>query len=128
MIKTPLLLLALLAPAGAASCQQPCDAGSPEAPEAPEASVREAALECYNRSSPKGSYRDDAQVMELSLRKGREMPREVRQNMSLQDEKEYYLVCIGDQQLRQSKPAVGGEFYAVFDAQTRELIRFFRTR
>lgn len=125
MIKTPLFLLALLAPAGAASCQQPCDAGSPGAPEA---SVREAALECYNRSSPKGRYRDDAQVMELSLRKGREMPREVRQNMSLQDEKEYYLVCIGDQKLRQSKRAVGGEFYAVFDAQTRELIRFFRTR
>lgn len=48
--------------------------------------------------------------------------------MSLQDEKEYYLVCIVDQQLRQSKPAVGGEFYAVFDAQTRELLRFFRTR
>ena len=67
-------------------------------------------------------------MMELSLRKGREMPREVRQNMSLQDEKEYYLVCIGDQKLRQSKRAVGGEFYAVFGAQTRELIRFFRTR
>lgn len=125
MIKTPLLLLALLAPAGAASCQQPCDAGSPGATEA---SVRASALACYNRSSPKGSYRDDAQMMELSLRKGREMPRVVRQNMSLEDEKEYYLVCIGDQQLRQSKPAVGGEFYAVFDAQTRELIHFFRTR
>lgn len=123
--ETALSQMADQAEAGGVSCQQPCDAGSPGATKA---FVRAAALECYNRSSPKGSYRDDAQMMELSLRKGREMPREVRQNMSLQDEKEYYLVCIGDQKLRQSKRAVGGEFYAVFDAQTRELIRFFRTR
>lgn len=107
-----------------ASCQKSYDAGIRCTPET---SVRSSAIARYNQTSPKGNCREDTHDIDVFLLKGKEFPRFVQRNVSLSDEKSYYLVCISDKRL-QSKPMVGGAFYAIFDAQTLELLQFFRTK
>jgi len=127
MKKTLLAIILIITPFAKASSPKFYEEGTRSTAES---SIRFSAIERYNQTSPRGNYRENTHDMDISLLKGKELPRNIQRNMSLNNEKLYYLLCISDRNLQQNnfKRLGGGVFYAIFDAQSQELLKFFRTR
>lgn len=127
MKKTLLAIILIITSFAKASCPHVHDGGTRSTVEA---SIRFSAVERYNHTSSRGNYREDTHNIDVFLMKGKELPRNIQRNMSLNDEKLYWVVCISDRNFQQNKSnrLGGGVFYAIFDSQTLELLKNFRTR
>lgn len=127
MKKTLLAIILIITPFAKGSCPNVHDGCTRSAVEA---SIRFSAVERYNQTSSRGDYREGTHNIDVFLMKGKELQRNIQRNMPLNDEKLYWVVCVSDRNFQQNKSnrLGGGVFYAIFDSQTLELLKNFRTR